>query len=92
MDDIRYVRCPKCGNEQYAFENEPCKACGWLQSKSMRKIKLVSYVRCPKCGNEQHEIGFNVVSGTGTPCEACGFWSDDETKKLGELGDKGDDE
>lgn len=64
--NLRFVNCPKCGNEEYSEEAKYCKICGFS-----------AYNECegsPEYDNFGNVIDFNVHRNVGNAryCEYCG--------------------
>lgn len=64
--DLRFVRCPKCGNEEYSEDAKFCRICG-----------LSAYNECegsPEYGDFGDVVDLHVHKNVGNAryCESCG--------------------
>lgn len=64
--NLRFVNCPRCGNEEYSEDAKYCRICGFS-----------AYNECegsPECDNFGNAIDFNVHRNVGNArfCEYCG--------------------
>lgn len=65
-DELRFIRCPRCGNEEYSVETKYCRICG-----------MPAYNECE--GNTDQDIYGNIIdidthrnAGNARYCEYCG--------------------
>lgn len=66
-DDLRFVKCPRCGNEEYSFEAKFCRICGFpAYNECEGSTEYDEY------GNAE---GFSVHRNVGNArfCECCGI-------------------
>lgn len=58
-DELRFVRCPRCGNEEYSENSRFCRICGFQ-----------TFNECE--GYYDNEIGEHVSHRNARYCEFCG--------------------